>query len=227
MSGDFRGPERSGIRTRLNNKLKARVRLWVTGHQITYTDTPGHRVIAEYPSWATSRILQVDDNDGEPVRIGKYTGVHYTATFIPGGIHHFEWVASLHGHIENGEWVNPPDAIQSAGPIVLGNDVFVAFEAVIGSGITVGDGALVAARSMVVKDVEPYEMVGGNPAKHIRYRFDQPTREALLRIKWWDWSTDKVAQHKDQIYSSDVAGFVKGHDPELGNPSCTLCSAES
>lgn len=191
---------------------------------MTYFDVPGQRIEWGYPSYPTVKVLQSVPNDGDVVTVGKYTGIHYSTVIIPGGQHHIDWVGTLHGHVENGDWVNHPDAIYSSGPVVIGNDVFVAFESVIGSGVTIGDGAVVAARSMVVKSVEPYSVVGGNPARHIRYRFDQPIREALLRIRWWDWSVDKVARHKDQIHSPDVADFVACHDSDLGPPSCSLCT---
>lgn len=212
-----------GIVAKVKSRLRAKVRFWVDGHQMTYFDEPGQRLTWEYPSYPTMKILQSVPNDGDVVTVGKYSGIHYTTVVIPGGMHHIEWVGSLHAHVVDGQWVNTPEAIHSAGPVVIGSDVFVAYQAVIGSGVTIGHGAVVAARSMVVKSVEPYSVVGGNPARHIKYRFDQPTREALLRIAWWDWSTDLVAQHQDQINSPDVAGFVARHDPDLGDPSCETC----
>lgn len=221
----MRYPQPRGLRAKLTERLKAKVRLWVDGHQMTYFDSPeGVRVEWEHPSYPTMRVLQSVEDDGEPVRVGKYSGIHYTTVVIPGGAHHADWVSTLHGHVEEGKWVDTPGAIHSNGPVVFGSDVFVGFEAVVMSGVTVGDGAMVATRSVVVKDVEPYSIVGGNPAKHIRYRFDEPTRRALLRIRWWDWSTEKVAAHKHQIHSPDVTAFVADHDPELGEPSCSLCA---
>ena len=86
---------------------------------------------------------------------------------------------------------------------------------------------MIAARAVVTKDVEPYSIMVGNPAQHVRYRFDEPTREALLRIKWWDWADAKVAAHRDQISSPEVKEFVAGHDPELGEPSCEVCRSAS
>lgn len=212
-----------GIRGRLVARMKATVRFWVDGHQMTYFDVPGQRLAWEYPSYPTVKILQSVPEDGDVVQVGKYTGIHYTTVIIPGGQHHLDWVSTQHVHVVDGHWVNQPDAIHDNGPVIVGNDVFVGFESVISSGVTIGDGAVVAARSMVTKSVEPYAIVGGNPARHIRYRFDEATRAALLRIAWWDWSVEEVARHKDQIHSPDVAGFVARHDPDLGPPSCELC----
>src|SRR3546814_3663231 len=113
----------------------------------------------DYPSYPSMRVLQSVKDDGERIKVGKYTGIHYSAVVIPGGVHHADWVSTVHGHVENGEWVDTPGAIHSNGPVVFGNDVFVAYEAVITSGITVGDGAIIATRAVVVKDVAPYSTV--------------------------------------------------------------------
>ncbi|HEY9563298.1 MAG TPA: CatB-related O-acetyltransferase [Nocardioides sp.] len=225
MKADMIFPQPRTLKERLREKLRAKVRLWAHGHQVTYFDSPeGIRMDWDYPSYPSMRVLQSVKDDGERIKVGKYTGIHYSAVVIPGGVHHADWVSTVHGHVENGEWVDTPGAIHSNGPVVFGNDVFVAYEAVITSGITVGDGAIIATRAVVVKDVAPYSIVGGNPAKHIKYRFDEPTREALLRIKWWDWSTDKVAQHKSLIHSDRVAEFVARHDPALESPKpCEFC----
>lgn len=80
------------------------------------------------------------------------------------------------------------------GNIVIGNDVWIGYEAVIMAGVHIGDGAIIAARAVVTKDVPPYTIVGGTPAKEIRKRFDAEVIEQLLIQKWWDWSTDKIHQ---------------------------------
>jgi lipopolysaccharide transport system ATP-binding protein len=214
---------RGGAPARVGRKVKAKVRYWLEGHQILYPDAPGQRIDYAYPTYAPFKILESVPGEGYPVTVGKYTGIHYSTVVIIGGQHHLEWVGTLHAHVEDGDWVTAPDSIGTKGPVVIGNDVFIGYEAVITSGVTIADGAVVAARSVVARSVEPYSVVAGNPAKHIKYRFDEPTREALLRIKWWDWSTEKVAQHKDQINSPDVEGFVARHDPDLGTLSCELC----
>ena len=219
-------PAPRGLRERLRAKVRERVRFWVDGHQVKHFDGRGHELVQwQYPTYPTMRVLETVPNDGHPIQVGKYSGIHYTTVMIPGGMHHADWVGTLHAHVEDGEWVHLPDAIYDSGPIVIGNDVFVAFEALITSGVTIGDGAIVASRAVVTKDVEPYSIVGGNPAKHIRYRFDEPTREALLRIRWWDWPVEKVAAHKHQIHSPNVAEFVAAHDPQLGTPNCETCTA--
>ncbi|TIL82183.1 MAG: CatB-related O-acetyltransferase [Mesorhizobium sp.] len=87
--------------------------------------------------------------------------------------------------------------LRSRGPIRVGNDVWIGTRATILSGVTIGDGAIIAAGSVVTKDVPPYTLVGGNPAKVIRQRFDQDTVNALLQIKWWDWPDIRLKAERD------------------------------
>ena len=89
---------------------------------------------------------------------------------------------------------NITTAWDNKGNIVIGNDVWIGYEAVIMAGVHIGDGAIIAARAVVTKDVPPYTIVGGTPAKEIRKRFDAEIIEQLLILKWWDWSTDKIHQ---------------------------------
>ena len=89
---------------------------------------------------------------------------------------------------------NITTAWDNKGNIVIGNDVWIGYEAVIMAGVHIGDGAIIAARAVVTKDVPPYTIVGGTTAKEIRKRFDAEVIEQLLIQKWWDWSTDKIHQ---------------------------------
>ena len=89
---------------------------------------------------------------------------------------------------------NITTAWDNKGNIVIGNDVWIGYEAVIMAGVHIGDGTIIAARAVVTKDVPPYTIVGGTPAKEIRKRFDAEVIEQLLIQKWWDWSTDKIHQ---------------------------------
>ena len=224
----MRPPARGTFRERLNTRLRRKVRAWITGHQIVHWDEGDERLTWDYPTYPIVRTMRAYPGEPGEMHIGKYTGFHYTALLIPGGQHHMDWVGTLHAHVdEHGNWVNDHDAVFSKGPIVIGNDCYVGYEAIISSGVTLGDGAVVAARAMVTRDVEPYSIVAGNPARHVRYRFDEPTREALLRIRWWDWPDATVAAHKSQINSPEVAAFVAAHDPELGPPSCEVCRSLS
>ena len=89
---------------------------------------------------------------------------------------------------------NITTAWDNKGDIVIGNDVWIGYEAVIMAGVHIGDGAIIAARAVVMKDVPPYTIVGGTPAKEIRKRFDAEVIQQLLMLKWWDWSADNIRQ---------------------------------
>ena len=87
------------------------------------------------------------------------------------------------------------DAWDNKGDIVVGSDVWIGYEAVVLSGVTIGDGAIIGARAVVTRDVPPYAIVGGVPARLIRKRFDDKAIETLLRLKWWNWPSEKIARH--------------------------------
>lgn len=89
---------------------------------------------------------------------------------------------------------NITTAWDNKGDIVIGNDVWIGYEAVIMAGVHIGNGAIIAARAVVTKDVPPYTIVGGTPAKEIRKRFDAEVIQQLLMLKWWDWSADNIRQ---------------------------------
>lgn len=95
-------------------------------------------------------------------------------------------------------------AWDNKGDIVVGNDVWIGYEAVILAGVTIGDGAVIAARAVVTRDVAPYTIVGGVPAKPIRRRFDEATASALLELKWWDWPAERIAQNLGAIRAGQV-----------------------
>jgi virginiamycin A acetyltransferase len=95
-------------------------------------------------------------------------------------------------------------AWDNKGDIVVGNDVWIGYEAVILAGVTIGDGAVIGARAVVTKDVPPYTIVGGVPAKPIRRRFPEDTIRRLLALRWWDWPRERIAQNLAAIQAGDV-----------------------
>lgn len=175
--------------------------------------SPAHLVHAEQPTYSLIRAYQTTPDDGVPVKVGRYSLLHQRAYVFLGAKHDKDLVSMFHFHRIMG-LPGELEAPLSDGPVVIGSDVWVAFEAVIMSGVTIGHGAIVSARAVVTRDVQPYEIVGGVPARHIGWRFDEPTREALLRISWWDWPREKVEAHVDELESPDVAGFIARHDPQ-------------
>jgi acetyltransferase-like isoleucine patch superfamily enzyme len=154
--------------------------------------------------------MRVHHSDGDPpVHIGRYCSIHETVTLVTGSEHPTDAVSTFLFYWKLG--VGTPEKIGNRGPITIGNDVWIARDALILSGVTIGDGAVIAARAVVTKDVAPYEIVGGSPARHIRWRFDTDIREALLEIAWWEWPVADVIAHQVQIESRDVTGFIERH----------------
>ena len=97
-----------------------------------------------------------------------------------------------------------PGDLPFKGDTVIGNDVWIGYEAVILPGVTIGDGAIVAATSVVTKDVPPYTVVGGNPAKPLRQRFSEETIAHLLEIAWWNWDIEKITRNLEKIVGADI-----------------------
>ena len=98
------------------------------------------------------------------------------------------------------------------GDIVIDNDVWIGYEAVIMAGVHIGNGAIIAARAVVTKDVPPYTIVGGVPARPIRKRFDEDTIRKLETLKWWDWSAEKIQRCFPYIRKGDINGLLQMAD---------------
>ncbi len=138
--------------------------------------------------------------------IGKFCSIACGAKFLFNSANHS--LSSLSTYpfpIFYEEWgldrKNVAEAWGNKGDIVIGNDVWIGYEAVILAGVTVGDGAAIGARAMVTKDVPPYTIVGGVPAKPIRKRFSEETISEMLALKWWDWPKERIARNIPAIQS--------------------------
>ncbi|MFT0848014.1 CatB-related O-acetyltransferase [Actinomycetaceae bacterium L2_0104] len=134
------------------------------------------------------------------LRIGRFTTIGPGASFLmPGGDHPLVGVSSYPFTMFGGEWTdNTLDeftALEQRGDTVVGNDVWIGREAVILPGVTIGDGAVVGAHAVVAKDVKPYEIVVGNPARPIRTRFDEAQIALLEQLRWWDWPVEAITRH--------------------------------
>jgi acetyltransferase-like isoleucine patch superfamily enzyme len=141
--------------------------------------------------------------------IGNYCSIAKNVAIFLGGNHHVDWVSSYPFPAFHTQAKHIQDYVTTRGDVTVGSDVWLCQNATILSGITIGHGAVVANSAIVTKDVAPYEIVGGNPAKHIRWRFDEPTREALLKSAWWDWPEDEVLSVIDLLCSNDISKFLE------------------
>lgn len=137
---------------------------------------------------------------GKRLIIGKYCSIAKNATFYIGSDHHIGFATTypLVGYRH----------VTSKGDITIGHDVWVANGARVLSGVTIGHGAVIGGSAVVAKDVAPYEIVIGNPAKPLRKRFDDRTIERLLALAWWDWPHEKIMQFADMMQSEDIIAFL-------------------
>ena len=141
--------------------------------------------------------------------IGKFCSIACGAKFLFTSANHTQMSLSTYPFpIFFEEWgldvQNITSAWDNKGDIIIGNDVWIGYEAVILSGVTIGDGAIIGARAVVTKDVPPYTIAGGVPAKQIRKRFPDEVISTLLALKWWDWPEEKIAMHLHAIQSGRI-----------------------
>lgn len=150
-------------------------------------------IVGEYTYGKNNiKIFKWDEHTN--LKIGKFCSIAENCKVYLGGNHRTDWFTTYpFGHINQNIFkysgVGHPS---SKGNVEIGNDVWIAANVTIMSGVKIGDGAVIANNSHVVKNVEPYSIYGGNPARFIKYRFDEETIEILLKIKWWDKSISEI-----------------------------------
>lgn len=140
--------------------------------------------------------------------IGNFCSIANHVEIFLGGNHSTDWISSYPFPAFHPQAKHIQNYVTTRGDVTIGSDVWLCQNATILSGVTIGHGAVVANGAIVTKNVAPYEIVGGNPAKHIRWRFDEPTREALLASAWWDWPEEEVLSVVDLLCSDDIGKFL-------------------
>ena len=145
---------------------------------------------------------------GDKLIIGKFCAIAKNVKFIMNGANHkISGFSTYPFYIFGNGWerVTPePSELPFKGDTVIGNDVWIGYETVIMPGVKIGDGAIVAAKSVVTKDVKPYTIVGGNPAQVIRQRFSDEIINVLLEIAWWNWEIEKITRNLEKIVGADI-----------------------
>ena len=147
------------------------------------------------------------DFTGDKLIIGKFCMIASGVKFIMNGANHLTDSLSTYPFAIFGKgWENAMDgkSYPIKGDIVIGNDVWIGHNATIMAGVKIGDGAIIATNSTVVKDVEPYAIVGGNPASEIKKRFQKSIIEKLLELKWWDWDIEKITQNIQNLTDNKI-----------------------
>lgn len=154
---------------------------------------------------------------GGDVEIGRYCSIAEGVVIMTGGNHRTDWITTSPLRVL---WDLPERCTDghpaSKGDVRIGNDVWIGRDAFVLSGVTIGDGAVVGARAVVTRNVRPYAIVAGNPARETRRRFAPNEIDQLVRIRWWDWSDEKVRAELDLLLSDGIAEFLSRHrwEPE-------------
>lgn len=172
--------------------------------EYTYYDDP------EGPErFADACVLHHHDFIGDRLVIGRFCAIATGARFVMNGANHaMSGFSTFPFNIFGNGWEKGFDTAswekELRGDTVVGNDVWIGREAMIMPGVSIGDGAIVAARAVVAKDVPPYAIVAGNPAELVRTRFDEETVRRLLAVAWWNWPADKITRNLDAIRGADL-----------------------
>lgn len=171
------------------------------------------RIRMRYPHYeigvGTYGIPEVQEfGDDTTFKVGNYTSIAEGVKVLLGGGHRIDWVSCFPFPLIIDEAKDIADAAPTKGDVIIGSDCWICANALILSGVTVGHGAVVAAGAVVTKDIPPYAVVGGNPCKFIKWRFEEDVREGLLASEWWNWPVDEVKAVSGLLCSDDLQGFL-------------------
>lgn len=182
----------------------------ITNPAISVGDyTMYHDFVYDPREFEKNNVLYQYPINGDKLKIGKFCSIACGAKFLFNSANHalgslstypFPIFADAWGL----DWKRVTEAWDNKGDIVIGNDVWIGYEAVILAGVTIGDGAIIGTSAVVTKDVPPYTIVGGVPAKPIRKRFSEETIAVLQDLRWWDWEEEKIARHIWDIQAGNV-----------------------
>ena len=187
--------------------------------KLQYIISDDERITVGEFTYGSTRCVLYHHTDR--VDIGKFCSIGEETIIFGGGEHRLDWVTTYPLRAAFDDPLAYKDGHPvSKGPVIIGNDVFIGRGSAILSGVTIGDGAVVGAKSVVTKNILPYCVVAGNPAREIRRRFSDKQIEALLEIKWWDWPIEKIKNFTHLLCASNIDEFIKQarYDGPVGPP---------
>ncbi len=171
-----------------------------------------------YPQYeigkGTYGMPRVRSLGGASLKIGSYCSISKGVTIMLGGEHRTDWVTTypFYAFWESAKHI--ASRPKTKGDVVIGSDVWIGIEAMILSGVRIGDGAVIGARSVVAHDVPPYAIAAGNPARVIRMRFPEDIVRRLLALRWWDWDVPTVERFLPLLVSNNVLQFLDTAEKE-------------
>jgi chloramphenicol O-acetyltransferase type B len=147
--------------------------------------------------------------EGASLRIGSFCSIAEGVKIFLGGEHRVDWVTTFPFSVlwEAGHGIKGHP--KTKGDVIIGNDVWVGADCVILSGVTIGDGAVLGARAVATRDIPPYAIATGNPARTVRKRFDDQTIARLLRVKWWEWGDKRIEKALPMLLQDDISSFLE------------------
>ncbi len=176
--------------------------------------TPNITLTERYPQYQFGRGtyggLSVRSwGEGATLEVGNYTSIAAGVKVFLGGEHRIDWVTTFPFNVFWKSEQHHTGHPRTKGDVLIGSDVWIGTEALIFSGVTIGDGAVVGARAVVTRDVCAYAVVAGNPARVVKYRFDQKTIERLCKLKWWNWHESQIKKAMPELLSNEIALFIE------------------
>jgi virginiamycin A acetyltransferase len=191
-----------------NNRHSVYLQNVVKNPRIIIGEFTIHHDFNDPTDFETENVLYLNAENHDKLIIGKYVSIASGVRFMMNGANHkMDSFATFPFPVVADNWglgMERQDAWDIEGDTVIGNDVWLGYESIIMPGVHIGDGAIVAARSLVTKDVPPFTVVGGMPARAIKQRFSGDVIELLQKLKWWDWDVQKVKANVAALMSGDA-----------------------
>jgi acetyltransferase-like isoleucine patch superfamily enzyme len=181
------------IKSRLFKRHRDRAQLGMVCNVDRIVNLDGNQVAIGKFTYGVENIQLLHHPGCPQLSIGRYCSIGHNVTIFLGAYHRHDWISTYpFSSRHQNTWqhfgeIETPGFPKSKGPVQIGNDVWIGHAAMIMSGVTIGDGAVIAAGAHVVRDVLPYEIVGGNPAKNIGFRFAEDVKDKLMKIRWWEF----------------------------------------